>query len=564
MKEEEMDDFCVKYISAYKASDYGTLKLLLHKKDVQEVYQDRAMLLIDSVCGYFLEKKNPSSELEELSEILINQIIEHSRPKESLIALLEHIERCGLTNKFALMLRLVQKSLKRFDHQKRILSTTWALQSISDITMKLELPDYSGLDEKERILVDSSEENLFIVDFLKQIYLFLEPFISEVCVHTNVLNGFIITKTRHTLQKGILVVFEHPLVYLDLHSTTDSSPKVMKYVRQMIKLLSEVQADFLKLLTYDKVKDPTEEKKKWNLALANLFYLLLCEDVTFYLPLIYSHLYLLECALPFIAELLENSNSMVRLKGLYILQSFMPKIKKESLGFMHFSLQDHSKMYRNLQSTIIYADLQDVRSLALNVYEQYVNLFDVSAQFILLRQVLNVSTHSGLRGKAITMIKDRFVRCYRYRLSPMFERYFEGLLTQMTQLRCGIETDLLDNYDEIFASLNALQCFLIMDSVNNLGLKNMIPSIQESFLKPLQKGIDLSKAHWDLKLRELKEGNKADAPPYDIVVSGQKLGALSLETQKEIVLKGLLDMDFMNAILARTNECVSAYLNKHK
>ena len=81
------------------------------------------------------------------------------------------------------------------------------------------------------------------------------------------------------------------------------------------------------------------------------------------------------------------------------------------------------------------------------------------------------------------------------------------LIKRFCQLSNGTETDLLEVSDEIMASLNFLICMLIRDKENVLKIWNIIEDLENNFLKPLDKGLSMSRAHYKLKLDESKRNH---------------------------------------------------------
>ena len=71
-------------------------------------------------------------------------------------------------------------------------------------------------------------------------------------------------------------------------------------------------------------------------------------------------------------------------------------------------------------------------------------------------------------------------------------------------LKNGAETDLLEVSDEVMASLNFLICVFLRDKTNSLGLMDIVPQIDNDYLKPLNAGLSMSRAHYKLKLDENK------------------------------------------------------------
>jgi len=137
----------------------------------------------------------------------------------------------------------------------------------------------------------------------------------------------------------------------------------------------------------------------------------------------------------------------------------------------------------------------------------------------------------------------------------------------------GVTSDLCAHSSRIISSLNLIRFLLLRDgSVNKTGIVELFPRLESSLLHPLRKALDLSKAHYDLKLKELcdpytrkerlkEEKRLFEALEADISIAAGladdgpvsvplKPGDISLDEQRKSVEGALNTFEHMKGLLA--------------
>jgi len=152
------------------------------------------------------------------------------------------------------------------------------------------------------------------------------------------------------------------------------------------------------------------------------------------------------------------------------------------------------------------------------------------------------------------------------------EVYFLGanlskLLLQVCILKNGATTDLLEVTDHVMGALNLLRYLLLRDgSTNKSGIMTEMPTIEALMLKPLRTALDLTKAHYNLRLKEIQspgyrggeQGSTLEAEfQRSVLIGGQEVEMedIPVEAQLTAMNCGLRSLDIMESLLVRVNEC---------
>ncbi|KAG2461714.1 GLMN protein, partial [Polypterus senegalus] len=180
------------------------------------------------------------------------------------------------------------------------------------------------------------------------------------------------------------------------------------------------------------------------------------------------------------------------------------------------------------------------RTKGLQIFQLYIDIFDVEGKYKLFRCLLEVSHHAGVEGYIIQNIKKQIDLALKPGNGNL---WFSGaallpLLRLVLFLPQGPETDLLQNLDRIMESLNLLRYLLIRDKEydNQTGIWTELYKIEDNFLKPLHTGLNMSKAHYEAELKNTKENkkhkeSKEENPLCTLSVAGEKLPNMTTEMQ---------------------------------
>lgn len=120
------------------------------------------------------------------------------------------------------------------------------------------------------------------------------------------------------------------------------------------------------------------------------------------------------------------------------------------------------------------------------------------------------------------------------------------------------KTDLLANFDPIMAALNFVRYVALMQSNGAFDMPTRLWTyVNDQFLAPLERGIELSRAHHELDLKKTTE--------EDITKSKEKLKKTSWERlrgkEKITVMKtAICSLDMMASVVFRVKEVIASIL----
>ena len=133
----------------------------------------------------------------------------------------------------------------------------------------------------------------------------------------------------------------------------------------------------------------------------------------------------------------------------------------------------------------------------------------------------------------------------------------QALVKKFCLLKSGAETDLLEMSDEVMASLNFLICVLLRDKAENrLKLWDIAPEIEAEYLSHLTTGLNMSRAHYKLKL-ETAEKPQEVGNEVSLMVGGQKLPDMSTSQMKEVIQSALNTFDMMECVLCQLKDILN-------
>lgn len=225
----------------------------------------------------------------------------------------------------------------------------------------------------------------------------------------------------------------------------------------------------------------------------------------------------------------------------------------------------------------VYSEHLPIRKEGLQVLKQLMWKFEPKGRYDFILFVYHRISHDGVKGYITTQLKD----CVRIALdheNPEMLHFFTGKsLQRQLRLTCtlkhGVTTDLMENKEQIMCALNLILFLSIRDKEKNrTGLAECIAEIRSKMIEPLYRALELSRAHYQLKLKELDDPKAAEeqireekklTEKLDIMLNNDPLTPesikISIEEQKKAMNTALGTFDMMNGILARANEVCDAF-----
>nr|XP_012138029.1 PREDICTED: glomulin [Megachile rotundata] len=549
---------------------------LNHFKDdrFENVIQEYSWDIVPIISSYLtLENTKNNTELIECCTALLNFLVEKCNPSETVLELLEQIEGPEDDVKFCIILKVLNRCLYKMNNKMKAIE--WCISTLRSYVDGLPIPD------KE------SENNITNINKIQSVYdaiiSFLEPLVEEARLD----NSEEHTMLRDYLTSLLIFLMGKPLCFL-------SEKELKLHLQQslperIIILASHMNGDLLWYLNVINLRSKrTSFKRKHveeecsnlkvtlfeldenisDLAYANFyFYIVTKSHLWEKVPQIYDLQYIFQACLYLVIKLLEEPETVT--KGLYLMDEFLKRLTKRSLTSQLLELNIYSRLFDVIVKVMIYCNIDKERKKALNIFQEYIEMFDMEARYLIVFRLYQTSEHSGLLSLTTGIFKASVIECLQ--ATPPISHFLGSNLESLIRLACklphGSASDLVELSDEIITSLNLLRFLFIRDNHNQTGIWNLVDKLEKDYLKPLREGINLCRAHWKVKIKDLedqKKNNKVNGnielekndAEVTLTVGGEKLPAMPISKKLSFCYQAVNGLDVMESILIRVNECI--------
>ncbi|KAJ9582259.1 hypothetical protein L9F63_003388 [Diploptera punctata] len=555
---------------------------IINSSKYENYIKDRSWDLIPAISKHLEEIEDNSLDTFHCCQSLLEEIAHKANAEEALLEFLEEAESVENDIKFLALLKPLEIVLFRLP-KRRGHSLEWCLSMIQTHVSSLPYPENYKLEGSERKLMDSDPSVVRINNVYEGVVNFYEPFIKELSCKK------VLQDCRTEIQKDVLVSYifrmlERPIAVLDLYHDGKSCSSVTYVIEKLLSFIVDIVCDPMVFLQYTEVRENLEEKDKKstmseengsdifnseeklpNLSVAVFYYLILSEKLCINkIPHIYSPVYLYQRCLFLVVILLENVEELLIHKGLLFAKEILSQISDGSLNYLLLDSPVNVKFVKSLTKVMVYCEVEEMRKSAILIFQSYLRKFDVKGQYLLMSNLPKVINHSGILGYLIMQLKDMIVNTFNDRLTLFSGKRLYDLIKKYCYLEHGAESDLVENADQIVSSLNLIRFLILRDKENKTGIWDRIGNIQISFLDCLREGIKLSRAHYELKLKDLKEEIRSgkirngENSEVNIIVGGQVLPNLPHENKEAVIYSALNVFDLMESLLSRINECIES------
>lgn len=543
-------------------------------------------------------------------EEILKFISTKCNPEECIFEYLEVIETTKNDTIFTSILKALQICIMQQKNNKAR-TLEWCLNSIQIYIM--DLPLYTEkirqhFDKEEEKLLEECDEVKRILTLYMTLFLFYEPILNTILeFHRNEQTQQLqqpsvelfannkITR-KNVLTCFLIQLFDRPLAYLDLSqdklkSNNDSLKLTNIYSVQcattLIKHFSQLFTDPFKLLYFVEHKilwpvkiqsnsDGIYENASNNIflmaeklpftAVGVYYYLLLSENMMpETAPKIYTTFYIFEKCLYIVTELLKAKDEVVIYKalrlGIKTIQNLSPT---EKLTINDLDLHVHTEFCKNLIDIITNSQIKRNAQNSLYLFEKYLFQFENDAKFLVIKHLFEIVENNGFYGILIKLYKDILHELFKLNencITPWFsgDNFKTIFINHICKLKNGLETDILDHSDKIISALNLIIYLTIRDRHDQISFWDCMDTIQNNFLNPLEKAIDISKAHYNLEIESLKNGNsKCDDVQLNVSVGSSSVNnylnsdqQMTSEYKLQVYRLALNTFDIMQALLAR-------------
>ncbi|XP_020505115.1 glomulin, FKBP associated protein a [Labrus bergylta] len=504
---------------------------------------------------------------------IFNHLLQTCRPKELLIGLweqLEHDDPDTIAESLHLLLNPLQKVLLSLGSRKAS-SLGMSLSSVLDQLAKLPLPHTKEQEEDDVFSLCRCCTDL--TDFVR-------PFVQEAKLNTLNLNerkenmagepaAGNEDELRTELLKFCMKTLSRPLLEVQLKDpdTLAVSP-LRNFATEILKSLSAIGESlpdlvYQPLLKRKQVSGFLEEEvcfpKESLASLAHLVFVHHLTADTF--PSVFSPVFSLRSNMEHINLLLSRTEESRIQKGLELYEKSLVRVEDGSLHADLLEIKPFLTVPQNLVKVMTICPKHDLRTRGLKVLQLSIDKFDTEAKYNFFQYMLKTSNHSGVEGYVIKNIKNQI----DIALQPGNGNiWFEGahllpLLRKVLSLPDGPETDLLQYLDRIMESLNVLRYLVIRDKVteNQTGIWTELYKIEDTFMKPLRVGVNMSRAHYERELyntMETKRGKAKENPVLSVSVGDEKLPHMTSESQIQALHSALHTFDMIESVLVRIEE----------
>ncbi|ELU02688.1 hypothetical protein CAPTEDRAFT_174424 [Capitella teleta] len=516
------------------------------------------------------------------AEILV-YLAEISNPKELLLVLLEQADTHQDDIKFRKLLKPVQICLLRHPG-KRTHCLAVALETFNAHIAALPLPEEHQFEGREKLLLDFDEcvsrATLVIPEYLD----FLQPFVEDVSWKEHDKNHRDARRRMITeLTSTLIGVLSRPLAFLDLAHDLVENQKFAKSdsrvcAEAVMKMLAMIHPNlvsaFLNMLDENealkKAADRHDDMANLQMPLHTLglhvfVYLAFGEHIgNESLPQIYTPLYLLQVCLPAARHLLTAKESLLVAKGLSLLRSRLQSFAPLSLSLKQINKDDITATIDSLACVMTSSKVKEVCQHGVKILSELLNVFDQPARYTFLQYIMKTSSEISLIGHSISLLKNEIDEALLTEPPPpcFIGPSLHTLLQTIFSLPRKEETDLLENSDIIMAALNLLRYLVIRDPNNRTAFWDHLPEIEGSYLKQLRRGINMSRAHYQLEMKQLSESGKSLIPhDFELCVGGKDMPRMGVAQQKNVIQSALYAFDMMESLMSRAAELIQQRKN---
>jgi hypothetical protein len=534
----------------------NALTLFTDNKNSDEVLNNSWDLV--PVVAHYLTQECESSEIEvfKCCQKLMDILAEQSKPEEVLLQFIEEIETAKDDVKFLTLLKPLEKVLLRVP-DKRITSLAWCFNAVTSYLDKIETPEDLGYVGEERLLLDSND----IVTRITYVYGELLPFCDTFVVElTNMSDTSSVPERRQILRKFLIDLCGKPLAYLDMDEYKNTKPKARIIAEKLVESFFYFSCDPFCYLEIESGSDGSDLIKPNDVSLGVMYYLILYKEICVKsVPKVYSPVYLLHNCLPLVNKLLTQEGEFVVEKGVHLAWALLRSVDHLELSYLLLDSKHHGTFCKILSSVVVHNQSQDIRRKCLQILQTYMWSFEHQGRYLVILNLMRHVRHSGLKGNIITQYKEMLTRELpnKQHLSEFYSgRKFFDLLEEFTRLEQKEETDLVDESDRIVSTLNLLRFVLLADKRGDTCIDWYVDVLEEGYFWEVKTGIEMSKEHYRLKIKEVAEGGGEDKCAMSVTVSGRSLVEMGPESKIEILNLSLTTLDVIDSLLSRVKECI--------
>lgn len=441
---------------------------------------------------------------------------------------------------------------------------------------KIQLSDdvVETLGPEEEALLENDPQVHRLLSLYLIIFKFLEPVHASLMETPFDQHEFRLTcfNSKNVMTTFLLQLVGGTFAFLNLSSDDSKSKscsrqcaeKILKFFFDSFKnpfILLEIVEERMCYPVKDPVNGPSniflQDERVSLLSIAMVFYLMYVHDLLpLNLPTVYRPQYLSDQIMRLVLVFLKRSEANLNYKGvelgLNILDKFFCILQENDIDSLTMM-----SLFERLEVITVYSTVERNRKAGIKLFGEFINKHSPAAQHHLVSHLFHTIQNDGVKG-FVTM---RYKNLIASQLPDVHCDFETTVLQHICVLKDAEKTDLMDGKESILAALNMLIFLLIRDRQNDTTIWDLIRKLESTFLAPLRRGIDLSRAHYKNDYQRVLDGPeivKQDTD-FDILNGDQDDGETVLTKAKtlEIISYSLNTFDIMESSLVRVNECIS-------
>lgn len=558
------------------AGKYKEALSVPNEPKLSDSFKDNCWDLISVIVGKLQDDTiivKPS--LYGACEELLTIIVQKSTPEEALLELIEQVEVAKNDTQFGIILVPLQQILKKLSI-KRGRSLEWCLNSISTYIEAIPVPEHN-LEGKERLLMDCDANIRRITKVYSLLPPFYHPFIEELQASDSNI------KFKQIITAFLVSLLGKPLIHIDMDPESNGQSEARQSCSTIIQDLCTLEKNIFKLLAYleichkenmktetksnnsnDEEIAPYSHREKINMTtLSGLAYVLFSghfqvPDIA--IPQVYSIEFVVHTLMLSAVHLLSLPEYGPLVKGTVLCKAIIDRLPN-NVSETILTSSVHFDMCKQLSNVAIYSIYEPVRKISVTLMGLYINKFTYKGRCMLIKYLIETANHSGMIGYAITLFKNSIDQALK---DTLLDDCFTGpqlknMIRKICYLPHGAESDIMELADQIITSLNFLRYLAIKDVNNKTGIRDCFVFIESDYLDKLRTGLNMSKAHYEVKLKEIEEEKSLPGGDTNISVNvgGNVLDKIPVENKKEIIISALNAFHLIEGLMARLLECIN-------
>jgi hypothetical protein len=549
-------------------------KFYKESKNINEFKKVYYWELASLFCTYLNKHHDENRLCDEIGVFCLEASLDlcknnYGNPREVLLVYLENSSKFQVTDdKFLKFIEILKYILLNIPSKQLLYSLELACGVIYNFINTIELPRDFNLDENDKKVFDHDIRVDRVLELTKTYVSFLDEFVSKKVLNNDDSDSGNV-KIRNYILSCLINLFDKPFGLLNVEgvcksfvdlkiksivnidsskSDHDLETTTIRTIRYLFQVLLKLNNNLFSLIVNG--KNILEEVS--NIASSVLAYATYSKHIgleltknTSHLPCVYSYRFIFEQVQPFILCLLEqNDHQFLIEKGLKLSYRLFNTIELDAFYIDNKKFID---FINSLFRISIYTQFDSIRRLGGNLLNFIFSRFKkISDRIEFLNYYLNSSLfnkkndetfNSYVYSFIIYLLKDEI---HSFENDDFILRKFEKICFKIFKLDNSVECDLMKNSNKITSTLNLLRFILMRNNFNKMNIINFIIN-QSNYLKDIEKAVQLSKAHYELEIKNVKNNNDAKLDKnVEFKIESIKNGD-EFDTNKELSYEQKLD-----------------------